>query len=88
MSDKRGLVCVFCGEGFGYAGDTPDEMILRTAIHHEKECPKNPYLAEIATLQRKNKRLHTALKNLFMRGLVIGETSQFYIDAKAALEHE
>ncbi len=64
----RGLVCMFCGEGFGYEGSTPDEATLKAAVAHEKECPKNPYKAEIALykglleseqsdceLQRKNK---------------------------------
>jgi len=46
--EGRGLVCVFCGEGFGYSGETPDEETLRAAVDHEKDCPNNPYKAQIA----------------------------------------
>lgn len=50
-ADSRALVCMFCGEGFGYSGETPDESTLKAAIEHEKECPKNPYKAEIERLK-------------------------------------
>lgn len=46
----RGLVCTFCGEGFGYVGKMPDEATLKAAVDHEKVCPRNPYKAEIARL--------------------------------------
>lgn len=62
-SEERGLVCVFCGEGFGYAGDTPDEATLKAAVDHEKECLNNPYKAEIrylrSVLKEANDYLHT-----------------------------
>lgn len=53
MSNKRGrgLICVFCGESFGYEGETPDEATLKAAVDHEKDCRKNPYKAEIAMLK-------------------------------------
>ena len=48
---KRGLVCMFCGEGFGYAGQLPDEATLKAANEHEGQCDKNPYKAKIVKLQ-------------------------------------
>lgn len=54
---ERGLVCCFCGEGFGYAGEKPDEATLKAACDHEAQCPKNPYLAKIARLVEAGKRL-------------------------------
>jgi hypothetical protein len=54
MSDEkreRGLVCLFCGEGFGYAGQTPDEATLKAACDHEALCPRNPYKAEVERLR-------------------------------------
>ena len=54
MSDEkreRGLVCLFCNEGFGYAGQTPDEATLKAACGHEALCPRNPYKAEISRLR-------------------------------------
>lgn len=47
----RGLVCVFCGQGFGYAGEKPDKATLKAAIDHEAACPRNPYLEEITRLK-------------------------------------
>ena len=53
MGDKgRGLVCMFCGDGFGYEGSTPDESTLKAAFDHEKNCLKNPYKATIVSLER------------------------------------
>lgn len=48
---SHGIVCMFCGEGFGYEGQTPDEATLKSAADHERECPKNPYKARIASLE-------------------------------------
>jgi len=48
---SRGLVCMFCGEGFGYVGQTPTSEELERAYNHEKECPNNPYLKRIAELE-------------------------------------
>lgn len=48
---ERGLVCVFCGEGFGYVGETPTDEELEQAVNHEKKCPKNPYIAKIDRLK-------------------------------------
>lgn len=53
MTQERGIVCMFCGEGFGYAGDNPDDETMKAAVDHEKVCPQNPYLAEIADLKEK-----------------------------------
>jgi len=47
---ERGLVCLFCGKGFGYAGEKPDEATLKAACDHEAECPDNPYKKKIAEL--------------------------------------
>jgi hypothetical protein len=54
LKSGRGLVCVFCGMGFGYAGQEPDEETLKDACEHEAHCPKNPYLEEIAELKNLN----------------------------------
>jgi hypothetical protein len=54
---ERGLVCLFCGEGFGYAGQEPSEEILRTAVEHEAKCLNNPYKARIIQLESENARL-------------------------------
>ena len=63
---ERGLVCCFCGKGFGYAGTKPDEAIPKAACDHEAVCPKNPYLAEITTLrshlERKDNDLQIEVK--------------------------
>jgi hypothetical protein len=48
---KRGLVCMFCGEAWGYEGEQPTEALLKDAVEHEAKCPRNPYLAEIASLR-------------------------------------
>jgi len=48
---NRGLVCMFCGEVFGYAGQIPDEVTIKTALDHEALCPHNPYKAEISRLR-------------------------------------
>jgi hypothetical protein len=56
---ERGLVCMFCGEGFGYHGQTPDEATLRAAVAHEKECPKSPYRAEVERLLAENATLQS-----------------------------
>lgn len=48
---QRGLVCMFCGEGFGYVGDKPDEITIKTAYEHEAKCSNNPYKAEIERLK-------------------------------------
>ena len=53
----RGLVCMFCGEGFGYAGESPDVATLKAAVDHETDCAKNPYKAEIERLTGVNKIL-------------------------------
>ena len=54
---ERGLVCLFCGEGFGYAGQAPDEATLKAACAHEALCPRNPYKAEIERLRDAGRRL-------------------------------
>lgn len=51
MTQERGIVCMFCGEGFGYDGEKPDDETMKAAVDHEKACPENPYLAEIADLK-------------------------------------
>lgn len=42
-SAKRGIVCAFCGEAWGYDGEQPTEEMLKAAVEHEAQCPKNPY---------------------------------------------
>lgn len=49
--EKRGMICAFCGEGFGYAGEKPDEATLKKAYEHEAICPKNPYKKEVEDLK-------------------------------------
>ena len=56
-AEERGLVCLFCGEGFGYAGQTPDEATLKAACDHEALCPRNPYKAQVETLREAGRRL-------------------------------
>ena len=46
----RGVVCYFCGKGWGCAGETPDAATFKAACDHEAECPRNPYKAAIASL--------------------------------------
>ena len=53
MGNERGIVCMFCGEGFGYCGEKPDDETMKAAVDHEKVCPENPYLAEISDLKGK-----------------------------------
>ena len=48
---ERGIVCAFCGEGFGYAGEIPDDDTLKKAFEHEAICPKNPYKKEVNSLK-------------------------------------
>ena len=50
-SATRGLVCCFCGEGWGYEGEKPTEDLLKEAVGHEAKCPRNPYLSEISRLR-------------------------------------
>jgi hypothetical protein len=67
MGDKdRGIVCMFCGEGFGYSGEKPDEQTMKAAVDHEKECPENPYTKRI-------KFLETAL-SIAVEGLCVIKT--------------
>lgn len=49
---ERGIVCCFCGKGWGYVGKKPTERVLRVAVDHEKRCPKNPYSARIKLLEK------------------------------------
>jgi len=61
MSDTetgRALICMFCGEGFGYEGSTPDEATLITAVEHEKTCLRNPYKAEINRIKQETMMVH------------------------------
>ena len=51
MTQERGIVCMFCGEGFGYAGEKPDDETMKAAVDHEKTCLENPYLKRIAELE-------------------------------------
>ena len=51
MTQERGIVCMFCGDGFGYAGEKPDDETMKAAVDHEKVCPENPYLKRIAELE-------------------------------------
>jgi len=61
---KRGLVCMFCGEGFGYAGKTPDEATVKAAYGHEAECTRNPYKARIGDLQAALSSLTSVLQQM------------------------
>ena len=56
---ERGLVCMFCGDGFGYAGSAPEEPALKAAVAHERKCPKNPYKNEIYRLRTDVERMST-----------------------------
>jgi hypothetical protein len=38
---------MFCREGFGYEGETPDEETIKAAYEHESKCPLNPYLQKL-----------------------------------------
>jgi len=71
---ERGLVCVFCGAGFGYAGEQPTEYILKASVDHEKECPNNPYLAEIAALKSALKERNVKIRAVCLR--LMGEHGQ------------
>ena len=53
----RGLVCMFCGKWFGYAGETPDIATIKDAFDHEAQCPKNPYKTEVKRLREAGRRL-------------------------------
>jgi len=61
---ERGLVCLFCGEEFGYAGTKPDEKILQEACNHEAQCPENPYKKRIAELEAENTRLKNKIRDI------------------------
>ena len=62
MEKERGIVCMFCGKGFGYVGEKPDDETMNAAINHEKVCPKNPYIAEIAKLAARVELLESVVK--------------------------
>jgi hypothetical protein len=47
-SNERGIVCCFCGEAWGYVGETPTDELIKEAVDHEKTCPNNPYLKTIS----------------------------------------
>lgn len=49
--NERGIVCCFCGEAWGYAGEEPTQELIKTAVDHEKTCEKNPYTARIKELE-------------------------------------
>ena len=49
---ERGIVCMFCGKGWGYVGEEPKEEDIKSACDHEAKCDKNPYLQEIARLRK------------------------------------
>jgi len=66
MSDEklaRSCVCMFCGEGFGYVGEKPDEATIKAAYDHESSCRNNPYLARIAELEAEILELKQAVEN-------------------------
>ena len=58
-SAKRGLVCCFCGEGWGYEGEQPTEALLKEAVDHEAQRPRNPYLSEISRLRSTLERIRS-----------------------------
>ncbi len=62
-TEKRGVVCCFCGKAWGYAGEKPTEEVLKSACDHERQCPKNLYLAIIKELVSalKSARWHVPL---------------------------
>jgi len=61
---ERRIVCCFCGKAWGYAGEKPTPTIIKAAVDHEKDCPQNPYQAEIARLKAELKQRDT-LENIF-----------------------
>jgi hypothetical protein len=73
---ERGIVCCFCGEGFGYAGQKPDDATLKQAYEHEALCPDNPYLKRIRELEKENKELKTQVECL--NDMVIGLREKSY----------
>ena len=48
---RRGIVCVFCGQGWGYEGDDPTDELIKEALDHESKCLRNPYIEEIERLK-------------------------------------
>lgn len=62
---ERGLVCCFCGKGFGYASELPKEKDLKAAYEHEAQCPKNPYLAKITLAREALEKAELSICHLF-----------------------
>lgn len=56
---KRGIVCCFCGEAWGYEEEEPTQELIKQAVDHEKICPQNPYLARIKELEQKIEEYET-----------------------------
>lgn len=83
--EGRALVCMFCGEGFGYVGKSPDEETIKTAVSHEKDCTRNPYKAEIARLHDVVMQIHNFTVR---RGLVNQDMQRIHLLCDQALKHE
>ena len=81
MSEERGLICVFCGKGFGYAGKIPTEATLKAACDHEAQCVHNPYKAEIKRLEARCKELEVEVATL----KCCGNCKHFGIDDQHSL---
>lgn len=66
MSDnsKRGIVCCFCGEAWGYEGETPSEELIKNAYEHERTCLSNPYIIQIKSLEEENTKLKLQIRTL------------------------
>lgn len=58
-SSGRVIACCFCGAGFRYSCDSAFQEAFASAMAHEKQCEKNPYLEII-------ENLYDAIRNLEM----------------------
>lgn len=86
MTQERGILCMFCGEGFGYAGDKPDDETMKAAVNHEKDCPKNPYTYRIKMLEDLIREADPLRWSMSCHDIVVNEARAWYKKAAEAVK--
>jgi hypothetical protein len=63
---RREGFCIYCGFSFLIPSNEPEDMarVYEVLIAHDKECPKNPFVVEIARLRAELGRANMEIDGL------------------------